>query len=268
MVTRQDICAALEELGVSRGDICLFHASYKSLGLVVGGADAVIGGFEDALGPEGTLVAPTLCSSDFFHSYETWHLEKPSEIGYLPEYFRKLPGVLRSDQATHSVAARGKYARELTAEHTAYGYHLCPFGESAFADSSPWVKMYQKHAKVVFLGVTMRYNTFKHMVEGLFTEELLRGVVDPDKRQQLQSRLWTFDNRWQGIWLFYDSERMQAYLARLGLVSTTRCGQATLYCVDTKVASDAALDALRSNPQNWYSGDSLSWILACREASK
>lgn len=263
MVTRQDVCVALQQLGVKNGDICLFHSSFKSLGPVEGGAEAVIGGFEDCLGPEGTLVAPTLCSSDFFNSYVNWHLDKPSEVGYLPEYFRKLPGVLRSDQATHSVAARGKLAWELTREHAAYGHHLCPFGESAFADSSPWVKMYERSAKVVFLGVTMRYNTFKHMIEGRYTEELLAGISDPEKRAQQNARLWTFENRWQGVWLFYNSEDMQQYLTQMGLVSETRCGNATLYCVDTKAASDAALAALRAEPERWYSGDRLEWIRAC-----
>lgn len=264
MVTRTDIRLALQRLGIEEGDICLFHSSYKSLGPVEGGADAVIGGFEDALGPEGTLVAPTLNSSNFFDSYRDWHLDRPSEVGYLPEYFRKLPGVLRSDQATHSVAARGKHAWELTHEHTAYGLHLCPFGETAFADSSPWVKMYQRSAKVVFLGVTMKYNTFKHMIEGRYTEELLEHVASPQRREQLQSQLWTFENRWQGIWLFYDSEKMQAYLAELGLVKKTQCGNAAVYCVDAKAASDAALEALRSDPQRWYSGKELAWIEACR----
>lgn len=266
MVTRKDIRDALHHLGVNPGDICLFHSSFKSLGPVDGDAEAVIGGFEDALGPEGTLVAPTLCSSDFFNSYATWHLDKPSEVGYLPEYFRKLPGVLRSDQATHSVAARGKLAQELTRDHGAWGTHLCPFGETAFADSSPWVKMYERHAKVVFLGVTMRYNTFKHMVEGRYTEELLAAVSDPEKREALNGQLWTFDNRWQGVWLFYNSEKMQEYLTSLGLVSETTCGDATLYCVDTKAASDAALDALRTHPEQWYTDRALAWIRACQAA--
>ena len=267
MVTRQDVCVALQQLGVKNGDICLFHSSFKSLGPVEGGAEAVIGGFEDCLGPEGTLVAPTLCSSDFFNSYVNWHLDKPSEVGYLPEYFRKLPGVLRSDQATHSVAARGKLAHELTYEHAAYGYHLCPFGETAFADSSPWVKMYNRHAKVVFLGVNMRYNTFKHMIEGRYAEELLATVSDPEKREALNAQLWTFENRWQGVWLFYDSVKMQEYLTRLGLVSQTACGNAALYCVDTKAACDAALDALRTHPEDWYSGDALAWIQGCKAAA-
>jgi aminoglycoside 3-N-acetyltransferase len=266
MVTRQDICDALHRLGVKNGDICLFHSSFKSLGPVDGGADAVIGGFEDAIGPDGTLVAPTLCSSDFFNSYINWHLDKPSEVGYLPEYFRKLPRVLRSNQATHSVAARGKLAYELTYEHAAYGYHLCPFGETAFADSSPWVKMYNRSAKVVFLGVTMRYNTFKHMIEGRYTEELLANVRDPAQRENLNSQLWTFDNRWQGVWLFYNSVKMQEHLASLGLVTETTCGNATVYCVDTKAASDAALEALRAHPERWYEGPALEWINACKAA--
>ena len=259
MVTRQDICDALHRLGIKGGDICLFHSSYKSLGPVEGGAEAIIGGFEDALGPEGTLVAPTLCSSDFFNSYTSWHLDKPSEVGYLP-------GTLRSDQATHSVAARGKLAYELTHEHAAYGHHLCPFGETAFADSSPWVKMYHRQAKVVFLGVNMRYNTFKHMIEGCYTEELLAAIADSETREKQKAQLWTFDNRWQGVWLFYDSVKMQQHLTRLDLVSETTCGNATLYCVDAKAASDAALDALRSRPEDWYSGNALAWITGCKAA--
>ena len=266
MVTRKDICHALQQLGITSGDICLFHSSFKSLGEVENGAEAVIGGFEDAIGTEGTLVAPTLCSSDFFHCYDTWHLDKPSEVGYLPEYFRKLPGVLRSDQATHSVAARGKLAYELTHEHTAYGHHLCPFGTSAFADSSPWVKMYQHNAKVVFLGVNMRYHTFKHMIEGLYIEELLNDIADPQVRATLGQQLWTFENHWQGIWLFYDSAKMQAHLSAMGLVKQTQCGNATIYCVDVKASTDVTLDALRAHPEEWFDGDGLAWIKQCQAA--
>ena len=266
MVTRADFSEAVRRLGIGPGDICLFHSSFKSLGPVSDGPDTIIGGFEDVLGSEGTLVAPTLCSSDFFNSYISWHLDKPSEVGFLPEYFRKLPGVLRSDQATHSVAARGKYAEALTWDHGAHGLHLCPFGETAFADASPWVRMYQRNAKVVFLGVTMRYNTMKHMIEGRYMEQLLAEVADEEKRRELKAQVQTFDNRWTGIWLYYNAEKMQTHLTSLGLVRSTVCGQATLYCVDSRPASDAALDALRGSPETWFSGKSLEWIRACQAA--
>lgn len=263
MIDHKDITSALKSIGVGAGDICLFHSSFKSLVPIEGGADAVIRGFEDAIGESGTLVVPTLCSTDFFNSYNTWHLDKPSEVGYLTEYFRKLPNVLRSDHATHSVAARGRLAHELTYEHAAYGPHLCPFGEYAFADSSPWMKMYKLNAKTVFVGVTMKYNTLKHLIEATVTETLLSGVTDKERRDSLKARLETFENRWDGVWLYYNSEIMQGHLESLGLVRKTNCGNATLVCVDAKTASDAAIRELLSNPEKWYKDERLQWITDC-----
>lgn len=220
------------------------------------------------MGPEGTLVVPTLCQQDFDHVYENWHLDVPSDVGYLTNYFRKLPGALRSDQATHSVAARGKLAYELTNEHGAYGLRLCPYGMTAFADSSPWAKMYNRNAKTVFLGVTMRYNTVKHMLESWYIEELLAAIPDAAARQVLQNQLRTFENGRTGIWLYYNGEDMQNYLDALGLVTQTTCGNATLYCVDMKKAGDAALETVRSDPDRWYDGENLAWINACKAAAQ
>lgn len=265
MINYKTISRSLAEIGVQKGDTCLFHSSFKSLGPVEEGAAGVIRGFEDALGQEGTLAVPTLCSRDFFQSYQTWHLDKPSDVGYLTEYFRKLPGVLRSDQATHSVAARGPLAYELTFEHTARGPHLCPFGETAFSDSSPWMKLYRQNAKIVFVGVTMKYNTLKHLVEATVTERLLAGIADPGKRACQKAKLQTFDNHWQGVWLYYNGEKMQAYLESLELVQKTQCGDATLLCVEAKTASDAAMTALLREPDAWFNEEQLQWINDCKQ---
>ncbi|MBQ6823394.1 MAG: AAC(3) family N-acetyltransferase [Clostridia bacterium] len=265
MINQKDIAEALGRLGVKRGDTCVFHSSYKSLGPVEGGAAAVIQGFEAALGAEGTLVAPTLCSKDFFECYNNWHLNKPSEVGYLTEFFRQQAGVLRSDQATHSVAARGRLAYDLTHEHTAYGPHLCPFGEYAFADSSPWMKMHRQNAKVVFVGVSMKYHTMKHMVESAFAEHLLAQMPDPALRAAQKAKLQTFKNRWEGVWLYYNGEAMQQYLEEQGLVAKNRCGEATLLCISAKEANDAALQALIRAPERWYKDASLQWIQDCKK---
>ena len=99
MVTRDDVKQAALAAGVCPGDILLVHSSFKSLGPVEGGAETVIAGLLDALGESGTLVLPTFVQKDFANAYNTWHINKPSDTGYLTEYFRKLPGVLRSDQS-------------------------------------------------------------------------------------------------------------------------------------------------------------------------
>lgn len=263
-VSSADISAAVKKLGILPGDTVLVHSSFKSLGYVEGGADSVIKGFEDVLGREGTLVFPTLCQVDFDNSYKTWYMDKPSDVGYLSEYFRKQMYVYRSDQATHSVAARGKLAYELTHEHTAYGPHICPFGEYAFADSSPWVKMYEMNAKIVFLGVTMGCNTMKHKIESDLVEKLLSGVKDEKKRDGLRAKLRVMEIPGKGIWPFYNSEKMQPLLDSLGLIRHAKCGDAELLCVNAKDSSDAALDILYNDPQNFYRGEMLEWILSAK----
>lgn len=260
MITSSDISAALSELGIKAGDICLFHSSYKSLGPVDGGAAAVIAGFESLLGKEGTLVAPTLCQVDFKNSYKTWYMDKPSDAGWLTEYFRKQPYVYRSNQATHSVAARGKLAYELTYEHTAGKPRLCPFGEYAFCDTSPWYKMYERNAKVVFVGVSMMYHTFKHMLEGMFLESLLNAVPDKARADEYRSRLMVFERFGEGLWPFYDAVAMQSALEEAGLVRKTNCGNAELLCIEARPSSEEVLRQLNANPERYIGQPMLDWI--------
>ena len=265
MVTKDDLITALKELGLKEGDICLFHSSYKSFGGVSGGAETVIGAFESVLGKEGTLVAPTLCSTDFGNSYKTWYMDKPSEVGYLPEYFRKQMRVYRSDHATHSVAARGKLAYELTFEHGWRGPHMCPFGEYAFADSSPWAKMDALNAKIVFIGVGMRFNTMKHLIEGRMVEHFLSLVKDEGRRSALAGQIKKFGVP-GGFWPFYSSMKMQDRLDEMGLVFHGKCGEAELVMVEAQKTNAVTLDILINEYESWLDETACSWIKECLNA--
>jgi len=265
-VTVADISGAVKQLGIGPGDIVLVHSSYKSLGGVEGGAAAVIAGFENVIGREGTLVMPTLSQVDFFNSYKTWYMDKPSDTGYLTEFFRKQLYVYRSNQATHSVAARGKYAYELTFEHTAYGPHLCPFGEYAFADSSPWLKMYNMGAKIVFLGVTHASNTMKHTVEARFVEYVLGRIQDTQAREGLKNQVVTFGHfTGAEIWPMYDDRPMQEILEARGLARHAVCGEAELICMDMKASCDAAYEELKAEPEKWCNEATRAWLAECRK---
>ena len=57
-MTKQEIIAALQEMGLKNGDKVLLHSSLLSLGEVEGGPDAVIDAFLELLGSEGTLLVP------------------------------------------------------------------------------------------------------------------------------------------------------------------------------------------------------------------
>ena len=266
VVHQIDIQRALLQLGVINGDIVLVHSSLHSFGYVEGGPKTVIDAFEAVLGKEGTLVMPTLCQVDFGNSYKTWYMDKPSDVGYLTEFFRKQVYVYRSNHPTHSVAARGKLAYELTHEHTAYGPHICPFGDGTFADSSPWAKMYERNAKIVFIGISLRFNTMKHLVEGRWMENLLGSVPDENEREALKARLLAFGKG--GLWPHYNGDLMQQELETRGLVSKAKCGNALLLCVNARDTMDAWYDILSHEPERYISGEMLEWIRACECAAR
>ena len=134
-VTRADVTAGLRSVGIVPGDTVMFHSSLSSMGTVVGGPDTVIDGFLDAVGPTGTVAVPTLCNwkpEEQRLVFPRWDPRTtPSYVGIISETFRKRPEAVRSDHATHSVAAIGARAAELTADHGAGGLRLGPFGPAS-----------------------------------------------------------------------------------------------------------------------------------------
>ena len=120
------------------------------------------------------------------------------------------------------------------------------------------------NAKIVFVGVTMKYNTMKHLNEATVVERLLSSIRDEALREKQNSKLETFDNRWDGVWLYYNAEKMQEYLETLGFVRKTQCGNAILTCVDAKPTNDAAIETLFCDPERWYDGERLQWIYDCK----
>ncbi len=265
MLTKQGIIDALKQLGLNEGDICLFHSSYKSLGPVEGGAETVISAFENVIGKEGTLVVPTLSIVDFSNSYKTWYMDKPSDVGYLTEYFRKQMYVYRSNSPTHSVAARGKLAYELTYQHGWGEPRFTPFGDYPFSETSPWEKMEQLNAKVVFIGVTMRYNTMKHLIEAKMIHHFLSLIKDEKKREEHKNKLRKFGST-EGCWPFYFGEGMQARLEEMGLISHVKCGEAELLMFEAKKTNAETLNILINDYKNWFNEDTCAWIEECLNA--
>ena len=253
MVTKEQICDAYRALGVSLGDIVLTHSSFKSLGPCEEGAATVIDGIRMAVGEEGTVVFPTLCQKDWGNVYKNWHLDAPSDVGYLTNYFRKLPGARRSDQATHSVAAMGKLADYLTETHGQSGLRYGTYGDTPFAADSPWQKMYDLGAKVVFLGCTPRACTFRHFAEYVLMEEYLKRAEGHPEYEELKSLVWTYENYdkggvWPHVVALYVAEKMEEG----GKVRRTRCGEAELVSFDARDFVHTAWRLLRAHDEDAF----------------
>ena len=186
---------------------------------------------------------------DFGNAYKNWNKDtSPSDVGYITEYFRKLPGTLRSDQATHAAAAQGRLAEEITKDHVAYGPRIGSFGDYAFSYGSPWQKLYELDGKIIFLGVRTRVGTIRHMVEYVLVEKVLKlhPEVLPETRQfgtPLDEYFWPYINV-----LTFEEE-----FIKRGLLTSAPCGDAEFLCIKAKDFVDLELKLSVEKPREFIS---------------
>jgi len=157
LYTKNDIINGIRNIGIAPTDTLLVHSSMKAIGEVEGGADTVLDAFIEYL-KDGLLVFPTHSWEQINEEYNVFNPEtETSCVGLLTNLFMKRPKVLRSWHPTHSVAAIGKDAKEYTS------------GEEQSDTPCPrngcWGKLYNRNAKILFLGCILKKNTFLHGVE-------------------------------------------------------------------------------------------------------
>ncbi len=177
--TQREITADLERLGLVPGDTVLVHASLRSLGPVDGGGAAVVRALRAAIGPSGTLVAPTFTAANSLTSRVHRRRVRgmtpadaaaylaamrpfdprtspAADTGRIAELLRTAPGALRSTHPTTSFTAIGPRAARIVADHA----DDCLLGER-----SPLARLYEAGARVLLLGVGFRTCTAFHLAE-------------------------------------------------------------------------------------------------------
>jgi len=175
-VTAAEIARDAAALGVVPGDVVMLHTRMREIGWVVGGADAVVLGLLEALGPDGTLMALAGWHNDTYYDMEQWperwrraYLEgmpafdpQVSEVspdyGRLPERIRTWPGALRSDHPENAVAAIGPRAQWIVATHP---------GDDGFGPGTPYARVVEAGGKVLMLGAPLETITMLHHAEAL-----------------------------------------------------------------------------------------------------
>jgi aminoglycoside 3-N-acetyltransferase len=259
-VMRSDVTAAVLGVGVVSGDTVMFHSSLSSMGTVVGGADTVIDGFLDAVGPGGTVAVPTLWlhETDPPIRPEDWDIEtSPSYVGRVTEVFRRRPDSVRSDNLSHSVSAIGARAEELTRDHGKGGLRPCVFGDTAFAKESPWERLYLWNAAYCFIGVDFTVNTMGHYSECNVVERAL-SRAPLQKRTVLTARLRRRGK--PGVWPRHSFQAMGERLAEMGLVRLGGIGSATVRCCRARDMVDNTLAVLDAEPEKWFDEEFLAWL--------
>lgn len=156
LVTTTSLESALRDAGLGPGDAVLVHSSLRSVGPVDGGPANVVSVMLDLLGPSGILMVPTFTYTrdlikPWFDSRTTAGL-----TGALAEAVRRWPGSVRSLHPTHSVAAIGSRADEMTTGHLQV---------RALGIGSPIDRLAQAGGKVLLIGVDHRASSTIHVGE-------------------------------------------------------------------------------------------------------
>lgn len=184
VVTRSRLARDLQGLGVGDEDVVMVHCRMSALGHVAGGAETVVRGLLDVVGPNGTLLA-----------YTGWQDAPPDDLdrldeqeqrayveehpfydprvalasrdhGRVPEALRTWPGALHSGHPEAGVAAVGTLAGKLTVGH--------PF-DDAYGAGTPYERLVELGGRVLMLGAPLDTVTLVHHAEAI--------ARVPDKRR-------------------------------------------------------------------------------------
>ena len=204
------------------------------MGYVQGGADTVIDAFLDVVGSEGTVCVPTIVYAGQGPRPPFNVARSPSEVGRITETLRLRPEARRSDSPTHSVAAIGRQADEITSGHAGGEGRPSPWGELAFGHESPWQRFYDLDAICVLLGVDWEVNTMFHYIQSRFIEPYWREFAAPPP------------------YPYFDRTPMGRELESAGIVRTCGLGSATVTAVSSRPMVARSIEALRRDPARFF----------------
>ena len=248
LLTRSDLVAQIAALGVNSGDRLLVHTRMSSLGYVPGSQQAVIEALIQAVGETGTIVMPTY-SGDLSDPAEWRYPPVPEEwierirdempaydpqktptrrMGSIPEYFRHVPGAVRSDHPQSSFTALGPDAARIVGGHCL---------DMRFGPESPLARLYDLGGKTLLLGSPFDTNSMLYL-----TEHRVPWKVTVSKRAPIMSdgkKIWKdyADLAYTCDWF----DDVALYLIEQGIAHRGTVGDAACYVFPIRESVEAAV---------------------------
>ena len=243
--TQEGFLSALRSVGLREGDTVFTHSNIGYFGMPDSGAAAdaleiILGGFQKAIGPEGTLIVPTFTYS--FPKNEVFDpLTSPSACGAFSEKVRKHPASRRSEDPFFSVAALGKKAGELTA-----GVSDECFGEDSF-----WARFLAADGRICNLNFDAG-STFIHYVEKtlqapyrqdrVFSGAVVKESAKIEKKVIFYSQDLAVPDTAASFELFHEAAK------KIGIVYEARMGRGSILRIDAKDTQELIRRVLPKHP--------------------
>ena len=164
--SRADLVNGLRLTGLGPGDVVFFQVSHRTLGSAECGSsekgvcELLYSAMREVIGPEGTILLPAFSFSfprnEEFDAQTTPSIQGgwSSSLEFL-EYFRQLPGVVRSADPILSVAGLGPQAEEL----------LTHLPNTSFGKDCLYERLVKSDGKICGIGVGLAEAPFLHYVE-------------------------------------------------------------------------------------------------------
>ena len=244
IVTKTEIRQGLRGLGVERSGLLLAHSSLRSFGHVDGGADAVVDAMLEAVGPQGTVLVPTLTFQLLKQDAMQFDVRhSPSTSGLVTETFRNRSEACRSLHPISSAAAIGPQAEYLTADHA----------DTPCDAASPYYRLAELGGKVVFFGASLGSNTLFHCAEDIVRPGYLGyASVDAEVIREDGTTVRVSARRYdcadRGVRRHLVN--MESVLLEEGLLRREMIGNSRTYVIGGKENIESCVRVLRERPEH------------------
>jgi aminoglycoside 3-N-acetyltransferase len=242
--SQTDLMIALRTLDLPADHVYVVHCSLLKLGLIEGGLKGVMQCLWDVLGRDATILMPTFTFA--FGRTRVWDYHQTrSETGALSEYFRRLPGALRTIHPFHSLAVIGPRTHQ---------FSDCA-ALSSFGHGSPYALLYDVEAINIAIGIDLVCGaTFVHHTEEMaqvpyrFYKEFPGEVCDQHGQKmpntyKMYVRKITDTYEYDTVW-----SDVREDLAANGLVIQGKLKGAPLVAFRIKQCHDHFIARLKSDP--------------------
>jgi len=251
MHTKESLMHDLSVIGILPTDTILVHSSMKAVGEVEGRADTVLDAFIEYMQP-GLLIFPTHTWDKIGDACLAYNpLTEPSCVGILPNLFLARPGVIRSWHPTHSLAALGRDAEEFVSGEEQW--------DTPCSRGGCYGKLYDRKAKILFLGCSLKRNTYLHGVEewndipNRLADTYMPMVIMAQDGRKISRPLLGHRSTFGDISRNFD--KMEAPFIYAGFARKGRIGDADSTLCDAVGMADLTAAFLKRNPDLFADGE-------------